>query len=214
MNPADLGFYERRPGSGIWYHPDVTGATYEPRTCEGCGDHFMGRRKPGGQLFCTNACAKRQTRKSNSSYSAVHQLIRRERGSASEQTCVDCGQPAAEWSQIHGTDGCDVHQRYEPRCEPCHRVHDASRGEEHYAAKLTEARVRGIRASVGANNQELADLHGVARATVQSIRAGKTWKHVQPLTADFPGARESSSQPRRQEPGTGDQSERTGGRPT
>lgn len=67
----------------------------------------------------------------------VHKRLRRQRGRAAEHACVDCGQPAREWSY----DGRDpnelvsIHRgvrlrysldlsRYEPRCVPCHRAYD------------------------------------------------------------------------------------------
>lgn len=68
-------------------------------------------------------------------YNGAHQLIRRESGPASARACVDCAEPAREWSFVgnpasaqRGTNGClystDPND-YVPRCKPCHVRHDA-----------------------------------------------------------------------------------------
>ena len=70
------------------------------------------------------------------SYVSFHQRLRRDQGHASKRECVDCGQPAHEWS-YDGLDPNDLpHERgegiryslkpehYHPRCRPCHRSHD------------------------------------------------------------------------------------------
>ena len=175
LDQADLGYYERRPGSGIWYKPGDSHAC-RPKTCEGCGDPFMGDRRT---RFCTIACSKW---KSDPGYAQRHRRVRLARGSASQFPCVDgCGRLAVEWSQIHGTDGLDVDAHYEPRCKLCHSRYDADsrpRGESQGLAVLTEARVRGIRASVGANVSELARLHGVSRKTIRNVLSRKIWRHI------------------------------------
>ena len=38
--------------------------------------------------------------------------------------CTDCGGPAAQWSQVHGTDGTDPIAHYQPRCRKCHSKYD------------------------------------------------------------------------------------------
>jgi hypothetical protein len=70
-------------------------------------------------------------------YKAMHDWLRRNRGMPKENSCVDCGQPAQEWSY----DGDDPNERqdiydgrivtfsinpdrYEPRCRSCHRAKD------------------------------------------------------------------------------------------
>ncbi|URY10891.1 hypothetical protein [Shigella phage ESh6] len=54
---------------------------------------------------------------------------------------------------------------------------NASRGEEHYGAKLTEAIVREIRAS-NLTNTELSEMYGIHRRTISDARCGKTWRHI------------------------------------
>lgn len=174
LDPAALGWYERRPGSGVWYHPDRGGA-YEPRTC-GCGVDFMGFRQKGRGRFCSLACANaRET--DEPAYRTRHDWVRKARGPAADQVCADCGKQAREWSQIHGTDGT-APEDYEPRCSLCHATYDGHFGEGNGSAVLTAAQVREIYASVGVTHQELADIHGVDRGTVSLIRRGKTWRHI------------------------------------
>lgn len=80
----------------------------------------------------------RPTIGTNPGWSAIHKRLSRTRGSAKRQTCVDCAEPAAEWS-YDGTDpdplfglagnktpmpySLDL-SRYVPRCVPCHRAFD------------------------------------------------------------------------------------------
>lgn len=59
----------------------------------------------------------------DNAYVNRHNAVRRARGRAAEHDCVDCDQPAAEWSQVHDTDGTHV-EDYEPRCIPCHSRYD------------------------------------------------------------------------------------------
>ena len=60
------------------------------------------------------------------------------------------------------------------------------RGAELAQTKLTEADVRGIRASLaaGERQQALASRFGVARTTISTIATGRAWAHVseEPLT--------------------------------
>jgi hypothetical protein len=70
-------------------------------------------------------------------YGTAHRWVRSDRGPASRQTCVDCGQAAAEWSYAHeraterrfdplmptapfSLDPAD----YDPRCIRCHKHYD------------------------------------------------------------------------------------------
>jgi hypothetical protein len=50
-------------------------------------------------------------------------------------------------------------------------------GEKHGMAKLTEQNVRWIRESLS-SNRLLADHFGVRIGTIQSVRAGRTWRHL------------------------------------
>jgi hypothetical protein len=125
MNPAALGYYERRTGSGIWYRPDRPTTGYEPCVCErlSCGREFMGRRERGRGRFCTKVCAGTAKRQPRAGYTARHERVYMDRGKATDQACADCGEPARHWSQIHGTDGTDP-AHYEPRCVRCHSRYD------------------------------------------------------------------------------------------
>lgn len=63
------------------------------------------------------------------SYMENHRRVYAERGSAKEQTCVDCGEQAQEWSQRHDADGSEPSD-YEPRCCSCHQKYDNHWSEE------------------------------------------------------------------------------------
>jgi hypothetical protein len=77
------------------------------------------------------------TKSLSTAYPAVHQRMRRVRGSASEHACVECGATAAAWAY----DKSDPHEltavvqgrrvtysadigRYEPMCTACHKLRD------------------------------------------------------------------------------------------
>ena len=185
LSAAELGYFEKRSGSGIWYRPGGSKVTYEPKAaCAYCGTPFMGRRD--GQQFCTAECQGLASRNPDAGYVGRHLRVQRDRGPATDQTCMDCGQAAREWSQIHGTDGQDPFKHYVPRCRKCHDVYDAEskpHGEQVYNAQLTEAHVRGIRASVDENGKppagrELASIHGVSESVIKDARSGRTYKNV------------------------------------
>lgn len=174
MDPAGLGYTERRPGSGIWSRPGRPGS-YAPGACEHCGVPFMARRGPSrgrdtGQRFCSVRCGSLARRKPDASYRARHDRVQRARGKASDQVCVGCGGPAQDWSQVHGTDGREPGQ-YRPRCRRCHAAYDGR-------SNLTAARVRGIYASAGAAHRELSERHRVSQSTVARIRRGEVWAQV------------------------------------
>lgn len=64
-------------------------------------------------------------------YSGLHQRLRKARGQAREQVCIDCGQQAGHWSldgpASHAQDGYPYSldlSAYVPRCVPCHKRHD------------------------------------------------------------------------------------------
>jgi hypothetical protein len=69
-------------------------------------------------------------------YSAMHLRVVRERGPAKDQTCVDCGCAAAQWSydrscaeertSSFGPYSTHV-ERYVPRCISCHKKFDLER---------------------------------------------------------------------------------------
>lgn len=57
-------------------------------------------------------------------YHRNHVRVNTTRGSAKIQKCELCGSDAAEWSQIHNTDGTDPQAHYRPLCRPCHSAYD------------------------------------------------------------------------------------------
>lgn len=69
-------------------------------------------------------------------YSGVHTRLRKDRGSASNYPCTDCGQPAEHWSYDHddlneklATEGpySTNLDHYSARCVPCHKRFDLAR---------------------------------------------------------------------------------------
>lgn len=82
---------------------------------------------------CSRKAPRPARRSAVVAYTGMHTRLNRERGKASSHACVDCGQPAREWSYDH--DDPDevrgVHRgtpvvysldvaRYSPRCSSCH----------------------------------------------------------------------------------------------
>lgn len=57
-------------------------------------------------------------------YSALHKRLTRQRGRAADHECVRCPARAAEWAQVHLTDGEDIWADYVPMCIYCHRQYD------------------------------------------------------------------------------------------
>lgn len=66
-------------------------------------------------------------------YGGAHYRVVADRGRASAQSCVDCGEPAREWSYRGGSDdervedGCSYSLNvddYDPRCARCHKRYD------------------------------------------------------------------------------------------
>jgi len=70
-------------------------------------------------------------------YAGAHARVGYVRGRAADQTCIDCGRAAVEWSYSYRdpdqvTDSeCRVYSQdpafYEPRCKPCHQSQDRHR---------------------------------------------------------------------------------------
>jgi hypothetical protein len=73
------------------------------------------------------------------------------------------------------------------RCEPCHIAktiqsqefsnRTSGPGESHSNAKLTDADVLEIRAS-SLTDSHLAELYGVGRTTITTIKLRRSWKHL------------------------------------
>jgi hypothetical protein len=57
-------------------------------------------------------------------YARIHGNIRKMRGRAIEHDCVDCSEPADDWSHTHETDDENI-WNYRPRCTRCHYIYDA-----------------------------------------------------------------------------------------
>lgn len=82
--------------------------------------------------------ANQQWSGDDASYRAVHKRLKRRRGFATDFDCVDCGEPATDWSYLHGAPderiGDDGRGKmlaysldldyYAPRCKVCHRRYD------------------------------------------------------------------------------------------
>lgn len=89
----------------------------------------------GSALTCGD---KRTHYRGACGYGAMHDRLRRDRGSASQRVCVDCGGPARHWSYDHldpevlvdarlGIPYSRKEEHYEPRCVPCHKLFDLNR---------------------------------------------------------------------------------------
>jgi hypothetical protein len=117
-------------------------------TVDGCGKFVQGhgfctlhyKRWRKGTPFDVGAGWTRRGERNGNwsespSYGAIHQRLYIQRGSASKQPCVDCGQQAKDWSYnksgVGETEGVNAQGRsikystdldqYEPRCALCHR---------------------------------------------------------------------------------------------
>ena len=123
------------------------------------------------------------------SQSALHQRLRSHRGSASRHVCVDCGKPALDWSQTHGTTGLDLDNDYNPRCRSCHTRYDGKaqfsagfvhRGSEHGQAKLKEEDIPVIRQRLarGESQRVIALSYDVHQVTISNVKLGRSWTHV------------------------------------
>jgi hypothetical protein len=108
-------------------------ANYIGRKCEPdctCGRHAIGRLD-----ICLDGCtckrhtAPKQGEESHNwagksiSKRSIHSRIERQKGKAKEHDCVDCGDQAHDWSQIHESDEWEM-DSYEPRCRSCHVKYD------------------------------------------------------------------------------------------
>ena len=86
-----------------------------------------------GQTTCGNRTTHH--REETVGYHQAHKRLRVDRGTAATHRCVDCTEPARHWSYSNEgahelTDPAtglrySLDQRdYEPRCAPCHAIHD------------------------------------------------------------------------------------------
>jgi len=133
-------------------HTDITGQRFGSLTAQervngrwncacDCGATTtvrIGDLKNGNAKSCGNP--KIHRRSESPTYEAVHERLRRDRGPARAQHCVDCGKRAAHWSYDHADTAELVGERdglrrpysldqqhYQPRCVPCHKRLDLDR---------------------------------------------------------------------------------------
>lgn len=116
-----------------------------------------------------------------SSWGMAHQNVRKLRGSARDQFCIDCGEPADEWSYQGG----DPHEEasltgpyslsvefYAPRCYKCHRAFDRPTQRSNRSDDLGSS-LRQSRKVAGLSQTELAKAIGVTPAFICLVEAGK-----------------------------------------
>ena len=145
--------------------------------------------------ICAEDCPGRHERgrgeQTEVGYSGRHQQVYRARGKAGGHPCIDgCGRPAEDWSQVHGTDGLDLDEHWQPRCRRCHRAYDGpTRGEAVHGAVLTEADIREIRRLHDSERdaprygrtwteKALATRFGTTQENIGCIVRRDTWKWV------------------------------------
>jgi hypothetical protein len=132
---------------------------------------------------CSRACgyelarAARQT--ANPSYDVWHKRVKQARGPASGYACVDCGEPAQDWATVNPSSG-DVRGRSQPRCRKCHRCYDGAVGAGNPRPKLTDEKVRKLRArrADGLTYRQLAAEFGISDVSACAAVNRKTWAHV------------------------------------
>jgi hypothetical protein len=153
---------------------------YQQKRCPVCGTLAMIRRD---HHSCSRACGyqlARVTRQApKPSYAGWHRRVTTARGPASGYACVDCGQPAQDWSTVDPSSE-DIWARFQPRCRSCHRKHDGAIGEGNPRAKLTSGKVRELRArrAEGRTYRQLAAEFGISDVTARAAANRKTWAHV------------------------------------
>jgi NAD-dependent SIR2 family protein deacetylase len=132
---------------------------------------------------CSRTCgyqlARAARQAADPSYDVWHKRVRKARGPASDYACVDCGEPAEDWSTANPASD-DVRVRFQPRCRKCHRRHDGAVGEGNPRAKLTGEKVKELRArrAAGATYRQLAAEFGISDVSACAAVNGKTWAHV------------------------------------
>ena len=153
---------------------------FERKHCPVCGALALIRRD---HRSCSRACGYELARAArqalNPSYDVWHKRVRKARGPASGYACVDCGEPADDWSTANPASD-DVRVRFQPRCRKCHRAYDGAIGEGNPRAKLTAEKVRELRdrRAQGATYRQLAAEFGISDVSAWAAVNGKTWRHV------------------------------------
>ena len=153
---------------------------YEQKHCPVCGVLAMIRRD---HRSCSRACGYELARAARQaaipSYDVWHKRVNKARGPASRYACVDCGEPAQDWSTVNSSSG-DVRGRFQPRCRKCHRRYDGAAGAGNPRAKLTDDKVRKLRAlrAGGLTYRQLAAEFGISDVSACAAVNRKTWAHV------------------------------------
>lgn len=99
-----------------------------------CRLHYLRIKKRGDESFEFKGPNSPRWTGDAATSRTVHQRLRKERGSAREHYCVDCGRSAAHWSYDHQADDerhdpekgpytTDI-SHYQPRCVSCHKRFD------------------------------------------------------------------------------------------
>jgi hypothetical protein len=153
---------------------------YQWKHCPVCGVLAMIRRD---RRSCSRACgyqlARAARQAANPSYDAWHKRVKKARGPASGYPCVDCGEPADDWSTANSS-SADVRGRFQPRCRKCHRHYDGAVGAGNPRAKLTDDTVRKLRArrADGLTYRQLAAEFAISDVSACAAVNRKTWAHV------------------------------------
>jgi hypothetical protein len=132
---------------------------------------------------CSRACgyelARAARQAADPSYDVWHKRVTKARGPASQHACVDCGEPAEDWSTVNPLSH-DVRDRFKPRCRTCHRRYDGAVGEGHPRAKLTAEKVTQLRArrAQGLTYRQLAADFGISDVSAWAAVNGTTWRHI------------------------------------
>lgn len=153
---------------------------YQRKRCPVCGGLAMIRRD---RKSCSRACgyqlARAARQAANPSYDTWHKRVKKARGPASGYPCADCGEPARDWSTVNPSSG-DVRGRFQPRCRKCHRRYDGAVGTGNPRAKLTDDKVRKLRAlrARGLTYRQLAAEFGISDVSARAAASRTTWTHV------------------------------------
>ena len=153
---------------------------YEWKQCPVCGALAMIRRD---HRSCSRACgyelARVARQAASPSYDVWHKRIKKARGPASSFACVDCGEPAQDWSTVNPASD-DVQSRFQPRCRKCHRRYDGAVGAGNPRAKLSDDKVRKLRArrTEGLTYRQLAAEFGISDVSACAAVNRRTWAHV------------------------------------
>lgn len=120
---------ERRPAKGLMC--SVGGCDREARQRGWCMAHYQRWYATGEKP--TGPIEDQWRRHEWVSYSGMHARLKRESGFACDLPCIDCGNPAADWSYDHRDPEELIYvrngrprpysldpERYDPRCKSCH----------------------------------------------------------------------------------------------